>query len=162
METGELDRLTNLFYSFKQRGERQFSKKEFLRWYSENIDLGCYYCGLEIETQTRLIDSGKLNSNRFFTYKYKSKSGVEKYGTRGKSLEVDRKKHKGEYSVENCVLCCYFCNNDKSDVFSSEQYLAFIGGNVKNKKNNPRYTYLISLLNNGETKKIIKPAHNNK
>ena len=69
METAELDRLTNLFYSFKQRGERQFSKKEFLRWYSENIDLGCYYCGLEIETQTRLIDSGKLNSNRFFTYK---------------------------------------------------------------------------------------------
>jgi hypothetical protein len=43
METAELDRLTNLFYSFKQRGERHFSKKEFLNWYSANIDLGCYY-----------------------------------------------------------------------------------------------------------------------
>jgi hypothetical protein len=30
METAELGRLTNLNYSFKQRGERQFSKiKEF-------------------------------------------------------------------------------------------------------------------------------------
>jgi hypothetical protein len=148
METAELDRLTNLFYSFKQRGERQFSKKEFLKWYSENIDLGCYYCGLEIETQIIIIESGKLSSNRFFTYKYKNKSGLEKYGTRGKSFEVDRKNPKGPYSSSNCVLCCYFCNNDKSDVFISEQYLKFIGGNKENKKNNPRYIYLKSLLDN--------------
>jgi hypothetical protein len=153
MESKELNRLTNLYYSLKQRGERQFSKKEFLNWYSENLKLGCFYCGIEIETQTKIIDSGKLISNRFFTHKYKSKSGAEKYGTRGNSFEVDRKKPKGAYSVENCVLCCYFCNNDKSDVFSSEQYIAFIGSDVKNKKNNPRYKYLMSLLNYDEQRK---------
>jgi hypothetical protein len=146
METAELDRLTNLFYSFKQRGERQFSKKEFLNWYSENKDLGCYYCGLEIETQISIIESGKLSSNRFFSYKYKNKSEAEKFGTRGKSLEVDRKNPKGPYSINNCVLCCYFCNNDKSDVFTESQYFKFIGANPLNKKNNPRYIFLNTLL----------------
>ncbi|WP_291401366.1 hypothetical protein [Daejeonella sp.] len=147
MEINELKRLTNLYYSFKQRGDRQFSKKEFLKWYFTNLDLGCYYCGLEIETQIRLIKSGKLNSNRFFTYDYKSKRGVEKFGTRGKSFEVDRKNPKGEYSVDNCVLCCYFCNNDKSDVFKESQYLSFIGANSENKKDNSRYIFLNKLLN---------------
>ncbi len=65
MENTELYRLTNLFYSFKQRGERQFSKKEFFDWYSENIVLGCFYCGLEIENQIIIIKSGKLSSKRF-------------------------------------------------------------------------------------------------
>lgn len=146
MESKELNRLTNLYYSFKQRGERQFSKKEFLKWYTENLELGCYYCGLEIETQIRLIESGKLNSNRFFTNKYENKSGVEKYGTRGKSFEVDRKKPKGPYSVGNCVLCCYFCNNDKSDVFTASEYCNFIGANPLNKKDNSRYIFLNTLL----------------
>jgi hypothetical protein len=146
METAELGRLTNLYYSFKQRGERQFSKKEFLNWYTENINLGCYYCGLEIETQIRIIESGKLSSNRFFTYKYKYKSGLEKNGTRGKSFEVDRKNPKGPYSSSNCVLSCYFCNNDKSDVFKESQYFNFIGANPLNKKDNPRYIFLTTLL----------------
>ena len=29
MEAAELNRLTNLYYSFKQRGDREFSKNEF-------------------------------------------------------------------------------------------------------------------------------------
>jgi len=146
MEAAERNRLTNLYYSFKQRGVREFSKEEFLNWYSENLDLGCYYCGIEIETQISIIERGKLSSNRFFTYKYKNKIGVEKYGTRGKSFEVDRKNPKGPYSIDNCVLCCYFCNNDKSDVFTESQYCNFIGANPLNKKDNPRYIFLNKLL----------------
>lgn len=146
MKTSESKRLTNLYYSFKQRGERLFSKKEFLKWYIENSKLGCYYCGLEIETQTQLIENGILNSNRFFNFKYENKNGVEKYGTRGKSFEVDRKNPKGPYSSDNCVLCCYFCNNDKSDVFTELQYCAFIGASLENKKDNPRYIFLKKIL----------------
>jgi hypothetical protein len=147
MKIKEDKRLSNLYYSLKQRGDRKFSKTEFFTWYNKYLKLGCFYCGLEIQSQIRLINSGKFSSNRFFNNKYESKNGVEKYGTRGKSLEVDRKDPKGAYSVDNCVLCCYFCNNDKSDVFSAEQYIIFIGANLKNKKNNPRYKYLMSLLN---------------
>jgi len=32
---------------------------------------------------------------------------------------------KGPYSKDNCVLSCGFCNNDKSDVFSYDQYIEF-------------------------------------
>jgi len=146
MKIKEEKRLASLYYSFKQRGDRQFTKAEFLTWYAENLKLGCFYCGLKIETQIQLIKSGKINSNRFFNNKYETKSGEEKYGTRGKSLEIDRKDPKGPYSVDNCVLFCYFCNNDKSDVFSADQYIIFIGGDSKNKSNNPRYKYFMTLL----------------
>jgi hypothetical protein len=120
VKSTEIIRLSNLYYSLKHRGERKFSKNEFIKWYKEKLSLGFYYCGLEIEKQILLIKSRKLNSNRFFTYSYTNKKGTTKFGTRGFSFEVDRRNPKGKYSVGNCVLCCYFCNNDKSDVFSSE------------------------------------------
>ena len=34
-----------------------------------------------------------------------------------------RKNPLGPYSVDNCVLSCYFCNNDKSDIFSEKEYI---------------------------------------
>ena len=139
-------RLTNLFYSLKQRGEREFTKQEFIEWYKNNEVNGCYYCGLEIVVQRELIQNNKIESNRFFSHKYFNQYGLEKNGTRGFNFEVDRKKPKGPYSEDNCVLCCYFCNNDKSDVFSDEQYKIFIGANGKDKKDNPRYKYLKSLI----------------
>lgn len=61
-----------------------------------------------------------LKSNRF---PENGKIGQRK--SRGVWLEVDRLEPKGQYSRENAVLCCYFCNNDKSDVFSGQEYLKF-------------------------------------
>ena len=53
-------------------------------------------------------------------------------------LEVDRiNPYDKFYHKENCVLACYFCNNDKSDIFSFDQY--------KNFKEN-RLNFLKSLL----------------
>ena len=110
----ENKRLTNLFYRLKQRGERKFkNKQEFIKWYENNEIFGCYYCGLEVNAQRELILNNKIKSKRFFNYKYTLIDGVEKNGTRGGYFEVDRKEPDGSYSKENCVLCCYFCNNDK-------------------------------------------------
>ena len=62
--------------------------------------------------------------------------------TRGVWLEIDRKKPKESYSEDNCVLACYFCNNDKSDVFeSAEEYIKF-------KEN--RLIYLQNIIKNGK------------
>lgn len=73
----------------------------------------------EIQSQ-ELVMKGLLKSNRF------PQKGLIGRGTsRGVWLEVDRINPKGKYSRENCVLCCYFCNNDKSDVFSGEDYFKF-------------------------------------
>ncbi|MDA9262419.1 hypothetical protein N9P55_01480 [bacterium] len=104
-------RLTNLFYSLRQRGNRVFLKEEFINWYSMQESFGCHYCGIKAEEQRKLIELGILTSKRFFI----SSSHQKKRGSsRGRFLEVDRKVPDGDYSSDNCVLCCYFCNNDKS------------------------------------------------
>jgi hypothetical protein len=93
--------------------------EDFLSWYNSQEKI-CHYCKLtEIESQ-ELVMTGLLNSNRF------PQNGIIGRGTsRGVWLEVDRLNPKGKYSRTNSVLCCYFCNNDKSDVFDSENYLKF-------------------------------------
>ena len=47
-----------------------------------------------------------------------------RFATRGQNLEVDRTDG-NIYSRKKCVLACYFCNNDKSDVVSSKDYLKY-------------------------------------
>ena len=47
--------------------------------------------------------------------------------TRGKNLEVERKDSvSNEYNADNCVLACYFCNNDKSNVFNEAEYREYL------------------------------------
>lgn len=93
--------------------------EDFLEWYNSQEKI-CHYCSLtEIQSQ-ELVMAGLLTSNRF------PQKGIIGRGTsRGVWLEVDRINPKGKYSRENCVLSCYFCNNDKSDVFNGEEYLKF-------------------------------------
>jgi len=107
------------------------SLDDFINWYNEQ-DLICNYCGLsEIEMQ-EISMTGILTSNRF------PQNGIIGQGTnRAVWLEVDRIESNGLYSRDNCVLCCYFCNNDKSDVFDGNQYSRFFQNRVE---------YLRSLL----------------
>jgi len=41
--------------------------------------------------------------------------------------EVDKKINDLVYSKENCVLACYYCNNDKSYTVNDEVYKPFLG-----------------------------------
>ena len=110
-----------------------FDSKSFIQWYMI-IDKKCNYCNLKEIEQFTIINNGLLKSKRFF---------VEKNGNRGKYLEVDRRDPNGPYSIDNCVLSCYFCNNDKSDVFNESQYDDLNGNN----RSNHRVNFLRSLLN---------------
>ncbi len=93
--------------------------EDFLDWYNSQTKV-CNYCGLSEEESQEIVMTGILSSNRF------PKDGIIGQGTsRGVWLEVDRLNPIGEYSRENSVMCCYFCNNDKSDVFTGEEYLKF-------------------------------------
>jgi hypothetical protein len=92
----------------------------------------CYYCGLKEEECQEIVTIGILKSKRF------PQNGViSKEKFRGYWLEVDRKNPNDNYSTNNCVLCCYFCNNDKSDVFNGNEYIEF---------QNNRVEYLRKLL----------------
>lgn len=95
------------------------SYEDFRNWY-DTKDKHCYYCGLTERESQQIVHDGILTSNRF-PFQGLIKQGVN----RAYWLETDRKNPKGIYSRENCVLTCYFCNNDKSDVFTEEQYIAF-------------------------------------
>lgn len=73
------------------------------------LDRRCEYCGITEEEIEILI-----NKNSVFT---------KRITTRGKNLEYDRKLPNLEYSqIDNIVLCCYWCNNAKTDEFSYEEF----------------------------------------
>jgi hypothetical protein len=118
----------------RKRGLNGFiSFDDFQSWYSDQ-DLSCHFCGLsELEMQ-EITMAGILTSKRF------PQNGVIGQGTsRAVWLEVDRIDPNGLYSRDNCVLCCYYCNNDKSDVFSGNSYSNFYQNRV---------TFLRQLLHN--------------
>ena len=37
-------------------------------------------------------------------------------------MEIDRKEPNLEYTKENCVWCCYWCNNAKTDEFKYKEF----------------------------------------
>ena len=97
-------------------GFRSF--ENFRIWYDKAPKV-CYYCGLTEEESQEIVSTGLLTSNRF------PLNGKPSQGRgRGMWLEVDL------YSEENAVLCCYFCNNDKSDIFNDIEYKKFFQNRV--------------------------------
>lgn len=105
----------------KQKNLNSFNDlDDFLNWYESQSKV-CFYCGIKEEELQEVVLTSKLTSNRF---PLNGKTGQGR--GRGIWLEVDRLNPKENYSRKNCVLCCYFCNNDKSDVFDSSSYKSFM------------------------------------
>lgn len=66
----------------------------------------CYHCEISIDEIHELRVKGKL----------RKKNGE------GWKLEIDRLKPNFQYTANNCVLSCYWCNNAKTDEFSAEEF----------------------------------------
>lgn len=92
---------------------------DYEEWYLAEEKV-CKYCGIKEEEVQEIVSSGLLKSKRF-----PDDGNVKRGRSRGMWLEVDRFDPNGMYSRENSVLACYFCNNDKSDVFYGNQYIDF-------------------------------------
>lgn len=82
-----------------------FPKAEFFQMV-ENAEK-CEYCHITTEQINELIEKQKL---------------FKKHITRGWSFEIDRKEANLEYTKGNCVICCYWCNNAKTDEFSFDEF----------------------------------------
>ena len=92
----------------KEKTFRFENFKDFYDWYTEQ-KRECAYCGTKEHVLRELFESEKI----------KSKRGEK----RGKTLEIERTNSEtNEYSAENCVLACYFCNNHKSDIISEKDH----------------------------------------
>ncbi|MCL1972664.1 MAG: hypothetical protein FWG57_06725 [Endomicrobia bacterium] len=97
---------------------------DFKEWYKqqyEKQEKKCHYCEMQETDIETIVMEGMLKSKRF-----PQNGKISQGHSRGVNLEIDRKKSNKNYSKENCVLACYFCNNDKSDVFDEEKYKDFV------------------------------------
>ena len=112
----EYARSKNLFASKHKEGFQNVNN--FSEWYKNQLkaqDFCCYYCSTSIFDIQKLITDQKLKTR---------KTG---YGTRGRNLEIDKKVNDRGYTTDNCVLACYYCNNDKSYIFDDEFYKMHFG-----------------------------------
>ncbi len=90
---------------------------EFYQWYKKQPRY-CYYCKSEEFKLEALFNKKKgiLSTKR----------------NRGRSLELERLDAKGnQYTSDNCVLACYFCNNHKSDIISEEDFIKFFATSIR-------------------------------
>jgi len=93
----------------------------FANWFVEKLksqQCKCFYCDTSIHDIQKLIAAGLLKTR-----------SVRGTGKRGPVLEID-KQEKG-YNENECVLVCYYCNNDKSYTSSKEDYKLYFGSNRK-------------------------------
>ena len=98
-------------------------RQDFIDWYLHEIyfyENKCHYCKTSILEIRKLLNAGLITGRK-----------VRGGGLRGPNLEIDRMDPNGVYEWGNCVLSCYYCNNDKSNTFNYETYLDLIGPSKK-------------------------------
>lgn len=83
--------------------------ENFKKFYGEDSKIRqCKYCKIKEHEIAELLDRGKINTKRIYS--------------RGKSLEIDRTIPNGKYIESNIELCCYWCNNAKTDEFDDKEF----------------------------------------
>lgn len=142
-EYQEINRLKrNIFNPKRRKFKGNFKFENFAEFYDWHKSQGntCFYCGTEQHKIRTLVEEGK-KENPFGIYSSQLKN-------RGRNLELERINSKSnDYSDTNCALVCYFCNNDKSNVITGEDYIKFfkIKGLLKARKQyiDDKYSFLM-------------------
>lgn len=116
----EQERRIFAYYSANKKKFIGFGTRDrFIDWYFRELNLQenkCHYCKTSILDIRQLINTEIIKGR-----------AVKGSGLRGPNFEVDRRNPFGVYEEANCVLSCYYCNNDKSNTFDYETYLNIIG-----------------------------------
>lgn len=157
----------------KNKGKQRWSEEKHNNWETKDNFADwfvgkyakhggkCYYCGLEGNVLSNYRQQLK-GIDMYITEKMKrgneKGSGFRK-GTRGKSLEVDKKKPKQPYNEGNCVLACYPCNNAKSDVFTDKEF-TIIGAVIGALKGEGKTKRINSMKKNNYIKGLLKGVKN--
>lgn len=111
--------LKNLTASARKRGADCFLTEDDIAYFLK--ETCCYYCGLHKD---------ELWSLKTFILKYtgtnrdmvKVHLNCRGYAHRSKFLSFDRKNSLDDYTFENCVMACSFCNDFKGWAISADQY----------------------------------------
>lgn len=115
-EIAEIKRLRSLFHNKRKLEGFQFELfVEFYKWHKAQFEVQegkCFYCYTHESVIAALMEKKHPDRKRL---------------NRGMKLEIERKNSiDNNYSIENCVLACYFCNNDKSEFFNEEEYRDYL------------------------------------
>ena len=116
----ERKRIKNLFNRKKHTGFTDC--KALGSWFEKTIrnqDYKCYYCSTSIFDIQKLIKTKVIKERKI------------RYGCRGKNFEIDKINNDKGYTQNNCVLCCYYCNNDKSNTIDGVIYKEYFGDKRK-------------------------------
>lgn len=118
-----MEKFNKFYFDIKEQYHSQIKSKLQidLTWIrNSNIinqeDFVCFYCGINEQVLSELYN------DKEYTCKTKR--------NRGAWFELDRRDSStlnNIYSKNNMVLCCYFCNNHKSDVISSDDMRRYFG-----------------------------------
>ena len=82
--------------------------EDFFNWLAK-LERKCAYCSITEKQIGILLQEKHIYTKRILT--------------RGRSLEFDRKNPSLSYDdINNIVLCCYWCNNAKTDEFTYEEF----------------------------------------
>jgi hypothetical protein len=115
----ETERISKYYDTNKLKLAGFEGRDNFINWYLHELSFNecrCHYCNTNILHIRQLLNAGLINGR-----------SVRGTGLRGPNFELDRKDPEAGYNERNCVLSCYYCNNDKSNTFSYETYLNIIG-----------------------------------
>ena len=91
---------------------RKFKRINFWTFYDWLIsqERSCHYCNITEQEIKILLDTNRLHTKTL--------------RTRGRRLELERKRPEESYdNLENLTLCCYWCNNAKTDTFTYEEFI---------------------------------------
>jgi 5-methylcytosine-specific restriction endonuclease McrA len=87
--------------------QKLFTYADFRDFFTKK-EQKCHYCGITEEMVNLLRSKQEIFNKR---------------DTRGFSMEIDRIEANKEYDSKNSVLCCYWCNNAKTDEFSYNEFV---------------------------------------
>ena len=124
-EIYKLQTASNLKNGWKSLENKIETKLNWLK-IEDNSNCCCFYCGISESILGQLYKNTNFRTER----------------KRGAWFELDRVNAKGKeniYTKENIVLCCYYCNNHKSDVISAEEMRKYFGESM--------YNYLLDMIN---------------
>jgi 5-methylcytosine-specific restriction endonuclease McrA len=80
---------------------------EFKKFYKKDTaERRCEYCGISEQEINQLMSESAIKTKR----------------DRGEKMEIDRKNPANEYVTGNIALCCYWCNNAKTDEFTDTEF----------------------------------------
>ena len=83
---------------------------DFKNWFgADDVERKCHYCGISESDIQELLNGFSINKNFLFY-------------PRGERMEVDRIDSFKGYEKKNIELCCYWCNNAKTDEFNYDEF----------------------------------------